>query len=107
MVRNVEGFGISLVEAGACGVPVIAGRSGGIPDAVRDGETGLLVDSENLEDVSSAVRRLLDNKTLAGLLGAGGRHAVETYYNWRRVATDLYEIGRELGISDAPRVAGK
>jgi phosphatidylinositol alpha-1,6-mannosyltransferase len=107
MVRNVEGFGISLVEAGACGVPAIAGRSGGIPDAVRDGETGLLVDSENLEDVSSAVRRLLDNKSLAGLLGAGGRHAVETYYNWRRVATDLYEIGRELGNSDSPRVAGK
>ena len=44
--NGVEGFGISLVEASACGRPVIGGRSGGIPDAVRDGETGLLVDSE-------------------------------------------------------------
>ena len=40
----VEGFGIALVEASACGLPVIGGRSGGIPDAVREGETGLLVD---------------------------------------------------------------
>src|SRR4051794_32299396 len=42
MEQRVEGFGISLAEASACGVPVIAGRSGGIPAAVRDGETGLL-----------------------------------------------------------------
>jgi phosphatidylinositol alpha-1,6-mannosyltransferase len=97
MTRNVEGFGISLVEAGACGVPVIGGRTGGIPDAVRHGETGLLVDSEQPEDVSTAVRSLLDNKALANRLGAGGRHAVETYYNWQRVAADLSGIGRELG----------
>jgi phosphatidyl-myo-inositol dimannoside synthase len=107
MVRNVEGFGISLVEAGACGVPVIAGRSGGIPDAVRDGETGLLVDSEHLEEVSTAIRRLLDNESLARSLGAGGRRAVESYYNWRRVATDLYDIGQELGKAAGHPVAGK
>ena len=46
MEQRVEGFGISIAEASACGVPVVAGRSGGIPEAVRDGETGLLVDAE-------------------------------------------------------------
>jgi len=97
MPRNVEGFGISLVEASACGIPVIAGRSGGIPDAVRDGETGLLVDSEDTEQVSTAVRSLLDDQPLGRRLGAGGRYAVETYYNWRRVADDLYRIGQLLG----------
>lgn len=96
MPKNVEGFGISLVEAGACGIPVIAGRSGGIPDAVREGETGLLVDSEDPEEVSTAVRGLLDDQNLARRLGVGGRHAVETHYNWRRVATDLSGIGHEL-----------
>jgi phosphatidylinositol alpha-1,6-mannosyltransferase len=96
LTRNVEGFGISLVEAGACGVPVIAGRSGGIPDAVRDGETGLLVDSDRLGDVSNAVRSLLDGNALANRLGSGGREAVESYYNWQRVAADLCGIGREL-----------
>jgi phosphatidylinositol alpha-1,6-mannosyltransferase len=95
--RNVEGFGISLVEASGCGIPVVAGRSGGIPDAVRERETGILVDSENPEEASSAVRCLLDDSNLAQRLGAGGRQAVESYYNWRRVAADLSSIGHELG----------
>jgi phosphatidylinositol alpha-1,6-mannosyltransferase len=95
--RNVEGFGIALVEASGCGVPVVAGRSGGIPDAVRERETGILVDSENLEEATSAVRCLLDDKNLAHRLGAGGRRAVESYYNWRRVASELSSLGHELG----------
>ena len=56
MEQRVEGFGISLAEASACGVPVIAGRSGGIPAAVRDGETGLLVDAERAEAVARGAR---------------------------------------------------
>jgi phosphatidylinositol alpha-1,6-mannosyltransferase len=96
---NVEGFGISLVEAGACGIPVVAGRSGGIPDAVREGETGLLVNSERPDEVSDAVRELLDNRIAAQQLGAAGRRAVETYYNWNRVAAEVDGIGHELGRS--------
>lgn len=96
---NVEGFGISLVEAGACGIPVVAGRSGGIPDAVREGETGLLVNSERPHEVSDAVRELLDNRIAAQRLGAAGRRAVETYYNWNRVAAEVDGIGHELGRS--------
>jgi phosphatidyl-myo-inositol dimannoside synthase len=97
MNRRVEGFGISLVEAAACGIPVIAGRTGGIPEAVREGETGLLVDAEQPREVSGAVRTLLDDRALAARLGAAGRRAVETYYNWDRVAADLARIGHELG----------
>lgn len=103
--RSVEGFGISLVEASACGRPVIAGRSGGIPEAVRDGETGLLVDAEQAEAVAGAVQRLLDDSELARRLGAGGRRAVETYYNWDRVAADLRRIGAEVGGAARGRVA--
>ena len=95
--RNVEGFGISLVEASACGIAIVAGRSGGIPDAVRDGETGLLVNSEQPGQVAIAIRTLVDNKARASQLGAAGRHAVESYYNWQRVADDLRGIGLELG----------
>jgi phosphatidyl-myo-inositol dimannoside synthase len=99
--RNVEGFGISLVEAGACGIPVVAGRSGGIPDAVHDAATGLLVDSGESAQVLSAVRSLLDNTALARELGAGGRRAVESYYNWPRVAKDLFTLGHEFSRIDA------
>ncbi len=94
---DVEGFGISLVEASACGIPVVAARSGGIPDAVREGETGLLVDGERPDLVAEAVRQLLRNSELARRLGAGGRRAVETFYNWDRVTSEMVRIGRELG----------
>lgn len=92
----VEGFGISLSEASACGAPVIAGLSGGIPDAVRDGETGLLVDAERPAAVADAVRLLLRDRELARRLGGAGRRAAETFYNWDRVTADVVRIGEEL-----------
>jgi phosphatidyl-myo-inositol dimannoside synthase len=97
MSDQVEGFGISLVEASACGLPVVAGRTGGIPDAVREGATGLLVNPERLDEVCDAIRSLLDNPERARRMGQAGRRAVETYYNWDRVAADLVRIGHELG----------
>jgi len=99
MEQRVEGFGISLAEASACGVPVIAGRSGGIPAAVRDGETGLLVDAERVDAVVDAVGRLLADPPLRARLGAAGRRAVESHYNWNRVTSDLRRIGHELGAA--------
>jgi phosphatidyl-myo-inositol dimannoside synthase len=105
MEQRVEGFGISLAEASACGVPVVAGRSGGIPAAVRDGETGLLVDSEGPEAVAEVLASLLDDAALRARLGAAGRRAVESHYNWDRVTADLVRIGRELG-SAAKQAAG-
>ena len=105
MAQRVEGFGISLAEASACGVPVIAGRSGGIPAAVRDGETGMLVDAERPDAVAEAVARLLDDPALRARLGAAGRQAVERHYNWDRVTADLRRIGHELGAA-AKQAAG-
>jgi phosphatidylinositol alpha-1,6-mannosyltransferase len=96
MEQRVEGFGISLTEASACAVPVVAGRSGGIPEAVRDGETGLLVDAERVDAVVEALQRLLDDSALRSRLGTAGRRAVETYYNWDRVAGDLARIGHQF-----------
>ncbi|PYO61074.1 MAG: glycosyltransferase family 1 protein [Gemmatimonadetes bacterium] len=93
---GVEGFGISLVEASACGLPVVAGNSGGVPDAVRDGETGFLVPPEDSAAVSEAVCRLLGDPALARRIGAAGRDAVERHYNWDRVVRDLRAIEAEL-----------
>jgi phosphatidyl-myo-inositol dimannoside synthase len=95
--ERAEGFGISLVEASACGVAVLAGRAGGVPDAVSDGETGLLVDTDGSATVGPSLRRLLDDAALRARLGDGGRRAVERYYNWDRVAGDLARIGQEQG----------
>jgi phosphatidylinositol alpha-1,6-mannosyltransferase len=98
----VEGFGIALAEASACGLPVIGGSDGGIPDAVRDGETGLLVDARRPEPVLAAVRCLLEDPALARRMGAAGRRAVETYYNWDRVSAEVLRIGREVAARHAP-----
>lgn len=96
----VEGFGISLVEASACGLAVVGGRSGGVPDAVRDGETGLLVDPESPAAVAEGINRLLGDAALRARMGAAGRRAVETYYNWDRVSRDLIRIDGEFRRRD-------
>lgn len=90
----VEGFGISLVEASACGLAVVGGRSGGVPDAVREGETGILVDPDDPAAVAAGVNVLLSDPERRKRLGAAGRRAVESYYNWDRVAKELMEIDR-------------
>jgi len=98
----VEGFGISLVEASASGVAVVGGRSGGVPDAVRDGETGLLVDPDDPAAVAAGITRLLGDDGLRRRMGAAGRRAVETFYNWDRVCRDLMRIDREFRAERAP-----
>jgi len=93
---GVEGFGIALVEASACGRPVVAGNSGGIPDAVRDGETGFLVPPEEPAAFADAICRLLADPAAANRMGQNGRRAVETYFNWDRVVRDLREIESQV-----------
>jgi glycosyltransferase involved in cell wall biosynthesis len=58
-----------------------------------------LVDAERVEAVVEAVGRLLADPSLRARLGAAGRRAVETYYNWNRVTSDLRRIGHELGAA--------
>ena len=93
---DIEGFGISFAEAAACGLPVIGARSGGIPDVVADGETGLLVNAENADEVVAAIGRLLKDRKLAGRLGKEGRSRVEKFQNWERVTRDLRAIATEF-----------
>jgi phosphatidylinositol alpha-1,6-mannosyltransferase len=93
---GVEGFGISLVEASACGLPVVAGDSGGVPDAVRDGETGILVPPEEPAAIADAICGLLADSAAARRMGENGRRAVETYFNWDRVVRDLRDIESQV-----------
>jgi phosphatidylinositol alpha-1,6-mannosyltransferase len=97
-----EGFGISLVEASACGLAVVGGRSGGVPDAVREGETGILVDPDDPAAVAAGINRLLADAPLRQQLGAAGRRAVETFYNWDRVAADLIRIDAAFRLPAPP-----
>jgi phosphatidylinositol alpha-1,6-mannosyltransferase len=95
--RDVEGFGISLVEAQATGKPVVAGRTGGIVDAVADGETGILVDPTDAQAAAAAFKSLLDEPARGDAMGRAGRKAVERHFNWDRVIADLRGIAAQLG----------
>jgi phosphatidylinositol alpha-1,6-mannosyltransferase len=90
-----EGFGIVFLEAGACGVPVVGGRAGGVPDAIRDGETGLLVDGERPDEVAAAVVRLLTDRALARAMGEKGRAFARSMSYERLVAALLEFLGSE------------
>jgi len=80
---EVEGLGIVYLEASACGVPVIVGKSGGAPDAVIDNQTGLIVDGTNPKEISDAICKLLDNKDLAMQMGRNGRQWVVENWRWQ------------------------
>ncbi|PYO78206.1 MAG: hypothetical protein DMD63_08405 [Gemmatimonadetes bacterium] len=89
---NVEGFGISFLEAGASGIPSVAGDSGGVRSAVRDGETGIVVPPTDADSITEAIRSLLLNPERRKQMGLAARHAVETHYNWDRVARDTRDF---------------
>lgn len=95
MEHDVEGFGIVFLEAAATGRPAVGGRSGGIEDAVVEGETGLLVDPESPEETAAAIGRLLRDRDLAGRMGEAGRRRVVAGFTWDRGVAELRNIIEE------------
>ncbi|OMB79829.1 alpha-(1-2)-phosphatidylinositol mannosyltransferase [Mycolicibacterium conceptionense] len=80
---DVEGLGIVYLEASACGVPVIAGTSGGAPETVQDGQTGTVVDGTDVAEVATAVGDLLADPSRAAAMGVAGRHWAVDNWQWR------------------------
>ena len=80
---EVEGLGIVYLEASACELPVIAGRSGGAPDAVLEGVTGLTVDGTKPAEVAAAVIALFDNPKMAREMGLAGRKWIDSNWRWQ------------------------
>lgn len=90
-----EGFGLVYLKAGAYGLPVVATRSGGVTDAVKDGETGLLADSGDVVSIADAVLRLLTEPELATRMGRANRLWAEKL-TWERNASQQYKAYREV-----------
>lgn len=93
-----EGFGIVFLEAAACGVPQVAGRSGGAEEAVLDGETGVLVDDpSDPEQAASAIRSLLDDPERRRQMGVSARRRAEASFDYNvlapRLAQSLAGVG--------------
>jgi len=97
---DTEGFGIVFLEAGFWGKPVIGGDAGGVPDAVKDGVTGILVDGLDLAGLERAIRRLLDDPDLARVMGQNGiRNSLES--SWMSRSS---ELRRHLEAVGTPRI---
>ncbi|MDT0328787.1 glycosyltransferase family 4 protein [Nocardiopsis lambiniae] len=86
---DVEGLGIVYLEASATGLPVVAGDSGGAPDAVLDGETGHVVDGTLPGPTARALVRLLKDPDRAARMGGRGREWVEREWSWDRTSERL------------------
>jgi glycosyltransferase involved in cell wall biosynthesis len=82
-----EGWGISNLEAAACGTPVIAANSPGIRESVIDGETGFLVPQGDVEAMAAAMRGIVESRNLVDVLGNAGRRFAEAF-TWERSAKE-------------------
>jgi len=90
-----EGQGIVLLEAQACGKPIVAFDIGGVNEAVRDRETGLLVKLGNTEEFADALLKLISGKALQQKMGANGRRFVVENFTWDICAQKMLSVYRE------------
>jgi phosphatidylinositol alpha-1,6-mannosyltransferase len=93
---DTEGFGLVFLEANACGLPVLAGRDGGSPDAVQHGQNGLVVDGQSVDQITAAMRRLRHEPELRAQLRQRGLEMAQQADWTRRTETFLaYCTGAE------------
>ncbi|MBI4523155.1 MAG: glycosyltransferase [Deltaproteobacteria bacterium] len=88
---DTEGFGLVFLEANACGKAVIGGNAGGVPDAIVDGKTGILINGESIETVAHSITRLLEDERLASRMGHAGRERALAF-GWRDKANEFRAV---------------
>lgn len=87
-----EGFGMVLAEANSCNIPVIAYKSGGVVEVINSGNTGYLIEPENVEELTSKIELVLTNKKLQEKLGKQGRKHVEKKFNWDKIVNQYIQL---------------
>jgi phosphatidylinositol alpha-1,6-mannosyltransferase len=91
MAGDTEGFGIVFMEAAASGKPTIGGRSGGVTDAIADGETGVLLEPTAVAALADVITRLARDKRFAERLGEAGRQRVRSSYRYADIAATILD----------------
>jgi glycosyltransferase involved in cell wall biosynthesis len=90
-----EGFGIVILEAMSCGLPIVATRVGGVPDIIEEGVNGCLVESGDFQEMAKKILFLLDNRLLTDQISKNNRIKVQVYA-WKNVVDRLERIYREI-----------
>lgn len=94
---DLEGFGISVIEAGSCRLPVLASNMEGLKDAIKDGKNGFLIENENSEAYINKINELFENKSPREKYGDDVRNFVIQNYQWKEIAkTYLDEISKTI-----------
>jgi glycosyltransferase involved in cell wall biosynthesis len=96
MPSRAEAFGVAALEAQACGLPVVASHVGGLPEVVRDGETGSLVPPEQPAALAHALIDLLGDSARRAALGRAGREWVRERYDWQTNVTQMVDLYRQM-----------
>jgi glycosyltransferase involved in cell wall biosynthesis len=92
----MEGLGVSLLQAASAGVPILANRAGGIPEAVRDGENGVLVPPGDVDALGAALRGLLADPERRRALGAAGQALMAREFSIDAMVEGNLAVYREL-----------
>jgi glycosyltransferase involved in cell wall biosynthesis len=92
---ETEGLGVVLLEAMACGLPVIGSRVGGIEDIIKDGETGLLARPKDSQDLADQIIRLLSDEKLRKKVVKNAHNLISTKFSWKVVANHFIDIYRD------------
>jgi D-inositol-3-phosphate glycosyltransferase len=87
-----EGFGLTAIEAMACGTPVIATDGDALRDVIEDGVNGLLVQYNDVESLRDKIVYLLKNKAEQSKFSLNGKKKVRTVYNWSNISQDILRI---------------
>jgi phosphatidylinositol alpha-1,6-mannosyltransferase len=93
---DFEGFGVVFLEAAACGLPVIAGRSGGVPEAVADGVSGVLVSGSDALELRTAMQDLIDAPAPRQAMGQRARARVLAEFGWQRAADQIADVHERM-----------
>jgi glycosyltransferase involved in cell wall biosynthesis len=96
-----EPFGLPAVEAMACGLPVVATRSGGLQEIVEDGVTGLLVKRADVDDLARALITLLSDASMRERMGRAGRDRATEMFSWEKVTRALLELYQDTARTEA------
>lgn len=91
-----ESFGVAIIEASACALPVIVSDVGGLPEVVDNGETGLVISRDDVAGLADAIKRLIKDDALRRSMGEKGRANVIRKYEWSRCIDQMIEIYRSV-----------
>lgn len=96
VLSNSESFGVSILEASACGIPIVATKIGGIPEVVKDGITGFLIPPADPSAAANAIAKLIIDINLRSQMGRVGREFVKRNYNFQYNLDNMISLYKQI-----------